>query len=269
MRVLGAKIFQPVGREVDDHNAAFGTQDPCRLGNGPRRPIGEVEHLMDDHCIHGRRGKRQVVHVAAPDLTVGEPARLQPRLGGHQHLAAEVKAEAAIDPRGKDLEEAGGAGADVEEIADRPPAKLCKERSLDLRFGDVEGADLIPATGVGAEVFGRRGGARLLDRGQPFEVARQGLVVCGDMGKNIARETPLSTVFGQSIKHPGALAIAFHEPGIGQNLEVTRNPGLTLTDRLGELGNRELGLGAQRQQPEPGRLGRRPQSSQHGIHRRK
>ena len=128
---------------------------------------------MDDDRVHGRGGKRQVVHVAAPDLTVGEPGRLQPRPRARQHLAAEVKAETAPDARGEDLEHPPGAGADVEEIVNRPAAEQMEERCFDLGLGNVEPANLIPAEGVDAEVLGRRRGPRLLDRGQPFKVARQ------------------------------------------------------------------------------------------------
>ena len=74
MGMLVAQEFERVRREIDDDQTAARPQHPRRLGDRRGRPIGVVQHLMDDDRVERRIGQRQLVHVAEPDRC-SSPAR--------------------------------------------------------------------------------------------------------------------------------------------------------------------------------------------------
>ena len=94
--------------------------------NGPKKILacdgggilGVVEHLMDRHDVDRHRGEGQGVHVGLADLDVGEAGAGQVGAGHRQHLARLVNAGGALGVARQHLEDAAGAGADVEERAD-------------------------------------------------------------------------------------------------------------------------------------------------------
>ena len=52
------------------------------------------------------------------------------------------------------------------------------------------------------------------------------------------------------------------EAGLGEELEMARDARLRLAEDVGQVRHRELALGKQREDPQPGLLGRGPQSLQ-------
>ena len=96
-----------------------------------------------------------------------------------QHLGRAVDADRLGCARAEQLDHPAGAGADVDQAAERPFAKRAVDRPLDLALGDMERADLVPHLGMageiavgglgalGADGFGARrvGGEQRLRRG--------------------------------------------------------------------------------------------------------
>ena len=64
------------------------------------------------------------------------------------------------------------------------------------------------------------------------------------------------SVGGTAMEGPACLAEALDQPGFGEQLEVARDARLRLAKDLGEVGNRELGLGDERQEAQARVLGR-------------
>ncbi len=55
-------------------------------------------------------------------------------------------------------------------------------------------------------------------------------------------------------KGPGAFAEALDQPRLGQEPQMARQPRLRLAQDFGEVGDRQFGLGEQRQNAQPGRF---------------
>src|SRR5262249_41523779 len=75
------------------------------------------------------------------------------------------------DAGAKQVQDAPGAGADVEEIVDAALAERLDQGLPDLRLVDIEGTQLVPAPGVLAEVVGRGLAAPGADDLEPLAVA--------------------------------------------------------------------------------------------------
>ena len=105
-----------------------------------------------------------------------------------------------------------------------------------------------------AEIGLRRGGARGAHRGELGAVAGDGLVGGMQMREQRAGNLGAAAVLGEAEEGPGALAEALDQPGFGQQLEMPRDARLRLAQDVGEVGDGELGLGEQRQQPQAGVL---------------
>src|SRR3546814_6468594 len=87
--------------------------------------------------------------------------------GQAQHLGRAVDAERAVGGGAEQLDHTAGAGADVDEPADRPVSESAGDRRLDLALGDVERAKLVPFRGMLGEIAFGCGGAIGLDSGKP------------------------------------------------------------------------------------------------------
>lgn len=70
---------------------------------------------------------------------------------------------------------------------------------------------------------------------------------------------------GKAVEHPGALAEALDQAGVGQELEVARDARLALSQNLSELAHRPLAMRTDREQPEPAGLGRGTQAVQQVV----
>ena len=98
-------------------------------------------------------GERQRVHVALAQAG-GDARRLELDARQAQHLRRAVDADRLARARAEQLDHPPGAGADIDQPAERPVAERPVDRPLDLAFGDVERADLVPHLGVGGEIAG-------------------------------------------------------------------------------------------------------------------
>jgi hypothetical protein len=71
----------------------------------------------------------------------------------------------------------------------------------------------------------------------------------------------------QAVIDPMALAHAVEQAGLREQLEMAGNAWLALAEDPGQVRDRQVGVGAQRQQAQPGRLRRRLQGREQFLHR--
>ncbi len=149
------------------------------------------------------------------------------------------------------FEHAAGAGAEVEQRAERPVG----ERGADFRLhglvGDVQLADAVPFGRVRLEIGLRGGRARGADLAEPLAVARDDWVVgieARDQGADRERRRSL---LGEAEERPGAFAEARHQSGLGQELEMARDARLRLTQDFGQVRDGQFGFEQQRQDAQP------------------
>ena len=145
------------------------------------------------------------------------------------------------------FQDAAGAGAEIEQRAERPVGQRVADRGLDRLVGDMKLADAVPLRGVGTEVVLRRSRPRGAHRREPVAVARHHRVIRVELRDQGAGELGRAARFGQPEERPGALAEALDQPGLDQQLEMARDARLRLPQDLRQVGNRQFGLAEQDQ----------------------
>ena len=98
-----------------------------------------------------------------------------------------------------------------------------------------------------AEIILRRGGARGAHRGEPLAVAGDDRVVGIEPRDHRARDVGGAAALAQTEERPRAFAEALDQAGLGEEAQMARQARLRLAQDLGEVGDRQLGLGDQRQ----------------------
>ena len=91
-------------------------------------------------------------------------------------------------------------------------------------------------------------------------VACEHRVVGIELLEQQARQAPAVRVERHAVIDPVLLAEAFEQPAVVQQLQVPGDTRLALADNLGELGDRELATGQDREQAQARRLRDRPQT---------
>ena len=119
MGVLLAQELEIVRREVDDQQAALRPQHARGLADRARAVVEEVQHLMDDDDVERVARQREVVDVALAHAAMLEPGAVEPRARQRQHVERQIDAEAALDIGPEQFEHAPGAGAEIEQRAER------------------------------------------------------------------------------------------------------------------------------------------------------
>ena len=255
MGVLVAQELEIVRREIDHQQPPGRPQHPRRLLDRARAVVEEVQHLVDDD--DDRRNP-----AAARDRRCrpgarcngASPARSSRARAMRQHVEREIEAEPALDLGAEQFEHAAGAGAEIEQRAERRAGERRADRRLDRLVGDVQLADAVPLGGMAAEIGLRGGGARGPHGGQPLAVARDGRIAGIEPRDQLARELGAAAVLAEAEEGPGAFAEPLDQAGLGQQLEMARDARLRLAQDVGEIGDRQLGLGEQRQDAQPRRL---------------
>ena len=202
------------------------------------------------------RGSGEIVDVAVAHAAMLEPGAVEPGARERQHVAREVEAEAALDVAGEELQHAPGAGAEIEQRADRLVAERRADRRFDRGVGDVQLADAVPFGGMPAEIILRGGGARGAHRGQPLAVAGDDRIVRIEPGDQRARDVGGAAALAEAEEHPRALAVALDQPGFGQKPQMAREAGLRLAQDRGQVGDGQFGLGDEHREAQPRRLAR-------------
>ena len=127
MGVLVAQEFEIVRREVDHQQPPAGPQHARRLVDRARAVVEEVQHLVDDDDVERILRQREIVDVALPDAAMAQAGAVEPRARERQHVERQVEAEAALDRGSEQFQHAPGAGAEIEQRAQRPcPASAAR-----------------------------------------------------------------------------------------------------------------------------------------------
>ena len=182
---------------------------------------------------------------------MAQPRPIEPRPRQRQHVERQIEAEAALEIGAEQFEHAAGAGAEIEQRAERPVGERRADRLLDRLVGDVKLADAVPLGGVAREIVLRSRGPRGADGGQPLAVARHRRVGRIEPADQFARQRGAAAALAQPEKRPRALAEPLHQARFRQKLEMPRNPRLRLPQNVGEIRDRQLRLGQKRQDAQP------------------
>ena len=269
MRVLLAQELEIVRREIDHQQPAAGAQHARGLADRARAIVEEVQHLMDDDDVEGvAPAPRDRRCRPAARCNGASPARSS-RARASSSMSSDRSMPSPRSMRGAEqFQHAAGAGAEIEQRAERPVGERLADRALDRLVGDVQLADAVPFRGMRAEIVLRGCGARAR---APRRAARGRAAAIGSFGieprDQRARELGAAAALGQAEERPGALAEALDQAGFGQQLEMARDARLRLAQDLGEVGDRQLGLGQQRQDAQPRGLAGRLERGVEGIER--
>ena len=174
-----------------------------------------------------------------------------------------IDADGAVGARREQFEHAAGAGAEIEQAADRLVADHREDRRLDPALRRVQRADGVPVGGALGEIGRRLLAPRLARRRQPRAVGGEGRVGRIDAGDQRARQR--AARIGEPVERPGAFALALGEAGFDQQFQMARDARLRLAENGDEFADRQLGLAEQADQPEPRHLARRLQARQQGV----
>ena len=139
--------------------------------------------------------------------------------------------------RGEQFDHPAGAGADVDQAAERGLAERAATRRLDLALGDVERAQRVPIGGVAGEIAGRGGGAVGAHRGEPGGVGLGPGIGAVDLRPAVDQlEQGLDPrPRAEAEEHPAPLLAALGEAGVDQDADVARDARLALPEHLREL----------------------------------
>ena len=150
-----------------------------------------------------------------------------------------------------EFEHAAGAGAEIEQRADRLVGERRADRVFDRGVGDMELADAVPLGGVAAEIILRGGGARGAHRGEPLAVARDDRIVGIEPRDQRARDIGDAAALAQAEEGPRSFAEALDQAGLGQQPQMAGQPRLRLAQDFGEVGDGQFGLGDEHQDAQP------------------
>ena len=126
-------------------------------------------------------------------------------------------------------------------------ASAALDRLLDRLVGDMQLADAIPFGGMTREIFLRGRRARRAHRCQPLAVAGNGRVIGIEPRDQFARQRGADRRARPAGRKPRSLrGSARPSPASASRREMPRDARLRLPQNVGEVGDRQLGLGQQR-----------------------
>ena len=151
-----------------------------------------------------------------------------------------------------------GAGADIDQPPNRPVAEGVGDRLLDLAFGDMERADVVPGSGMKREIARCGLGPVGANRLQPPDVG-------GELGLRLGPAPAIDRIeqgscpvgVGQHQEHPAALLAPRDQPAVGKDADMARNTRLALPEQLRQLTDRQFHRPQQRENPQPTGIGKR------------
>ena len=129
VRVLLAQEFQIVRREIDHQQAAARRQHARGLADRAAAVVEEVQHLMDDDDVERARRHREIVDVALPHAAMAQARALDAGAGEQQHVERQVDAEPALEVGAEHFQDAAGAGAEIEQRAERLVGERIADRA--------------------------------------------------------------------------------------------------------------------------------------------
>ncbi len=249
--------FLVVRGEVDHHETAAGAQDACRLADGAAAIVEEVQHLVDDHRVIGvaRQGER--INVAGAHRTVANAGAVERGAGEIEHLGAGIDAEAALDLGREKFQHPAGAGAKIEEGAQRTAGKRLADRPLHPLLRHVEGAQPVPVRGVAAEEGLRLGRPLGPDLGETVAIAGEDRISRIDEGGERIDGAGAWPLPRGAEEGPGAFLDALDQPGFEQELQMARDARLRLAEDVDHVRHRQLRFDQQGDEAQARRLAHR------------
>ena len=149
-----------------------------------------------------------------------------------------------------------------EEAKHLSPQQVTDEASKLLVEGHhVQLPQFVPARRDFREIGRRLGLLAAAHAVEPEPVSRAFRIVAVEPLDQPAAELGGSLAVGEPVIRPRSLGIAGDEPGVGQQFQVARDAGLALAKDFGQILDRVLALGEERQKPQPRRLPGRAQCS--------
>ena len=145
------------------------------------------------------------------------------------------------------------------------PARL-QHRRFHVLLPHMQPPQRLPLCGIVAEVACRRGGTGGADLFQPRQVAGQFGVLAGQQVDDGARQGAAQVALAQPEEHPVAFLVAGDQAGFRHQLQVPADARLALAQDLGQLADVEFAMRKDKEDANPSRLGRRPQSCQKFVH---
>ena len=266
MLVLLAEEFEGMGGEIDDQQStALGDQARGFAHGGGG--IGEVvQDLMDDHQVGALPRQAGAEDVAMAQLEAFKTGLSHMIARDVEHLLGKVEADSRLGVRPKQGQHPTGAGAEIHEPLERARPDGVEDSRLNSVFGNVERANLVPSGRVAREVLAGLRRTLAAHGLQPLGVANDDLVGRIDQPQGLVGQAPGIARGHEAIEHPSPIGEPLDQPGLGQQLEVTRDARLALVQHPAQFQNRQLLPGQQRKNPQPRRLARRAQNI-HGLTR--
>ena len=265
MGEIAAQEFLLVGVEVDGDEASRGRERARGLGQRPGRVVEEMQDLMNDDEVVAVALDRRRVDVALPELHVAKARLVDAAARQRQHRRALIDADGADRARSEQFQHAPGAGAQIEQAAERLFADERQKRRLDPFLGRVQGADAVPVGRLLGEIGRGLLAPRLARDFEPGAVAGEHGVVGIEPADAIADE--VAARVGEAEERPGALALADRESGFGEELQVPRHPRLGLPKDGDEFADGQLGFVEQAKNAQPRLFSGRFQAREQGRKR--
>ena len=138
MRVQGAQLIELVCGEVRDQQASTGTQQARGVDDRLAWIVEQMQHVVHHRYVEAPRLEWGPVQVAMADGGTGELRLAERGARELEHVVVNIQPDALLAVRRQQLEDATGAGADVQQAADRPLLhEHVQHRTLDCRLTDV------------------------------------------------------------------------------------------------------------------------------------
>src|SRR5208282_6301763 len=179
------------------------------------------------------------VDVALTQRNMAKAGLIDAAAGERKHRRTLVDADGSRRARGQKLEHPPGAGAEIEQIAERFFADHGEERRLHALLRSMQRADRVPIRGALGEISRRLPAPRLARDFEAGAVGVDGRIGRIEAAKEIARER--AARFGQTEEGPGALALPRGETSFDQKLQVARDARLRLAQNGYKLAHRQFG----------------------------
>ena len=154
-----------------------------------------------------------------------------------------------------EAQDATRTGTDVEQVAHRPFTDEGEQCVLDFLLRHVQGADVVPLMRMLLEVAVGHVLPGALHRSETFAVGGEDRII----GAQQLHEGLCDPVVGQAIEHPAAFWDPVEQARLAEQPEVPGHAGLALTKHLRDFGDRQLALGQDSEQPQPGWFGGGPE----------
>ncbi len=267
MRVLLAQIFFRMRREIDDDQASRRFQRARRLAQRARGIVEIVQHLMQDRQIAGIALDRQRIDVALPQLRIAHARAVEIGARDRQHGRRQIDADCAIGKGAEKFEHPARAGAAIEQLLNLQVAGDLAHSALHIGLGRMHLAQLVPGLRVGREIARGMFGALLADFGETFAVGGQRAIIGVEPRGDLAHDFGAGATLRRQKERPGAFAVALGEARFHQQLQMARHARLRLAENRDQLGNRQFGLGDQRENAQPRLLAGRRQGGKGGVER--